>query len=534
MPRLETAAGARTTRRLPRGFWGLARIGRGRRRRRSRCARVSASGAVEEAALAHDPGRRAGRAAAAARRWSRSAWPPASRRSTLFRRQVESIRAQTHDRLGLRDQRRLLGARALRRDAARCSATTRASCSRASRTAARLLPQLRARAGAGARRRALRRARRPGRRAGTRTSSRRCWRELGDAQLVYSDARVGRRRRPRARRHATGAARSNNHSNLLSLLVANSVTGAASLFPRRAARRRAAVPARPVRALPRPLARARGALRSATSRSSSGRSTTTSSTATRRSGTPPRTACRRMRERLDVAAPRPARADPAVAHALLRRRLPAAAVHDGPAAALRRRGWRAAKRRALERFERADRSLAALAGLCAGAARRSCWAGGRDTLGAEWMLAHALRLAPAARRRPRATAPHPLRCGSTRCRRPAFDPRPGARAPAEPAVRAIAEKIAPLRLAVRDGAPRRVNLLDPVDRPPALLRGLHRQVQPRAAAGGARRARADRHRRPRRRAAARAGGATSRPTAGSTGCSTRSRSSSGASRRASR
>ena len=44
---------------------------------------------------------------------------------------------------------------------------------------------------------------------------------------------------------------------------------------------------------------------------------------------------------------------------------------------------------------------------------------------------------------------------------PAFDPRPGARAPAEPAVRVIAEKITPLRWAAADGAPRRVNLLIP-------------------------------------------------------------------------
>ena len=82
-----------------------------------------------------------------------------------------------------------------------------------------------------------------------------------------------------------------------------------------------------------------------------------------------------------------------------------------------------------------------------------------DTLGAEWMLAHAFvwrRLLTASTR----DAP-------TRLARldslppPAFDPRPGARAPAEPAVRAIAEKIAPLRLAVSDDAPRRVNLLIP-------------------------------------------------------------------------
>ena len=118
----------------------------------------------------------------------------------------------------------------------------------------------------------------------------------------------------------------------------------------------------------------------------------------------------------------------------------------------------AAKRRALERFERADRSPPRSPG--------SRWRGAqellgrrRDTLGAEWMLAHAF----AWRRLLSATTRDP----PTRFARldslppPAFDPRPGARAPAEPAVRAIAEKIAPLRLAVSDDAPRRVNLLIP-------------------------------------------------------------------------
>jgi hypothetical protein len=42
-----------------------------------------------------------------------------------------------------------------------------------------------------------------------------------------------------------------------------------------------------------------------------------------------------------------------------------------------------------------------------------------------------------------------------------LDPRPGGRAPAEPVVRRLGDKIAPLRLAVRDDAPRRVNLLIP-------------------------------------------------------------------------
>ena len=54
--------------------------------------------------------------------------------------------------------------------------------------------------------------------------------ELGTAQLVYSDARVVDED-GRVRADTYWGTRSNNHSDLQSLLVANSVTGAASLFP---------------------------------------------------------------------------------------------------------------------------------------------------------------------------------------------------------------------------------------------------------------------------------------------------------------
>jgi hypothetical protein len=83
----------------------------------------------------------------------------------------------------------------------------------------------------------------------------------------------------------------------------------------------------------------------------------------------------------------------------------------------------------------------------------------RDTLGAEWMLFHAFawRRALAASARDRPT--RHLRLDALPP--PVLDPRAGARQPAEPAARTIAEKIAPLRLAVRDDAPRRVNLLIP-------------------------------------------------------------------------
>ena len=55
--------------------------------------------------------------------------------------------------------------------------------------------------------------------------------EVGDARLVYSDARVVRPGGELVAGTYWGR-RANNHDDLLSLLVANAVTGAASLFPR--------------------------------------------------------------------------------------------------------------------------------------------------------------------------------------------------------------------------------------------------------------------------------------------------------------
>ena len=55
--------------------------------------------------------------------------------------------------------------------------------------------------------------------------------EIGDAQLVYSDARVVDGHGD-VISNTYWSRRRNNHDDLLSLLVANSVTGAASLFRR--------------------------------------------------------------------------------------------------------------------------------------------------------------------------------------------------------------------------------------------------------------------------------------------------------------
>ena len=82
-----------------------------------------------------------------------------------------------------------------------------------------------------------------------------------------------------------------------------------------------------------------------------------------------------------------------------------------------------------------------------------------QTLGAEWMLSLALvwrrLLALTARDRPQRA----LRLDAVPPT--VLDPRPGAHDPGDPDLRAVAEKIAPLRLAVRAGALERVNLLIP-------------------------------------------------------------------------
>jgi glycosyltransferase involved in cell wall biosynthesis len=114
------------------------------------------------------------------------------------------------------------------------------------------------------------------------------------------------------------------------------------------------------------------------------------------------------------------------------------------------------KRKTLERFIAADRSPAVLS--------RMAWRGAREllgtpeTLGAEWMLFHALAwrrlLAASARERPQA-----------RLRLDALPPstliQPPGRRSQPDAVHVIAEKLAPLRWSPTSGAPRRVNLLIP-------------------------------------------------------------------------
>ena len=319
--------------------------------------------------------------------------------------------------------------------------------------------------------------------------------ELGDAQLVYSDARVvdgdGR-----VLADSYWGRRSNNHSDLLVAAGGELGDRRRLALPGLAAARRAAVPARAVRALPRPLARARGAL--------ARRHRVRRAAALRLRPARRRDARARRREphagdarAAGGGAPRPARADPAVAHALLRRRLPAAAVHGDPAAAAVAAdgAGQAAGARAL----RARRPLAPRAG-GADLARRAGAAGPAPRHARRRVDARPrLRLAAAADGH-RARRADPLRAARLAA---TARVRPAARRPcARGAGRARDRRED--RAAAARGERRRAAAgqpAHPLDRPAALLRGLHRQVQPRAAAGGARRAGADRHRRPRRRAA---------------------------------
>ena len=115
-------------------------------------------------------------------------------------------------------------------------------------------------------------------------------------------------------------------------------------------------------------------------------------------------------------------------------------------------------RRALERFDRADRSRLPLARLAALGARELLGQR-RETLGGEWLLLHAFgwrhlidanaRDVPQKLVRLDAVPPAPR------------DPTPEARTEGAAVVRALDDKIAPLRLDVRADAPPRVNLLVP-------------------------------------------------------------------------
>ncbi len=277
---------------------------------------------------------------------------------------------------------------------------------------------------------------------------------IGDAQLVYSDQRVIARD-GEVMSDTYWSTRRNNHDDLLSLLVANSVTGAASLLRRELLDD--VLPFPPAQfahfhdhwvAL---VARALG--RDRLRRPS--RCTTTSSTATRRSGTRPPTSASRCGERIAD------QRDP-------RERVRMWRLHyfvDVAGCSRSRRSCDCAAARAMSRRKRldlwrvesADRSLRSAAAL--GAARAARAARHQpETLGAEWMLFHAFAwrrlLAASARERPQRRLRLDAVPPPSLALKPASVRRPGA-------ADAIADKIAPLDLAVSDDEPARINLLIP-------------------------------------------------------------------------
>ena len=116
------------------------------------------------------------------------------------------------------------------------------------------------------------------------------------------------------------------------------------------------------------------------------------------------------------------------------------------------------KRRALERFMRADRSLRPTGWLLARSLRELT--GKPETLGAElgMFFAFAWRHAVGRQAR-RGDSPRRLRLDTRPP--PKLALKPGNRGPDSPTLRVINEKLAPLQLAVRDDAPERVNILIP-------------------------------------------------------------------------
>jgi glycosyltransferase involved in cell wall biosynthesis len=275
---------------------------------------------------------------------------------------------------------------------------------------------------------------------------------IGDAQLVYSDARIVDRDGALIS-ETYWTTRENNHSDMTSLLIANAVTGAASLLRRDLLER----------ALPFPpgqfshyhdhwlglCARAAGEIRFVDEplydyvqhgEAFLGHAPVQHmhgiGSRVRRIGRDPRDRVRRWRMHYFVD---------------LCRLYQFATV-------LLERFPETTSRRQLERFLRSDRSLAGPAMLAARGARELV-ARRPQTLGAEWMLFCALVW----RRLLRATAGRPP---DARLRLDALPPPTLAQGPARgglaaPQLRSIAEKIAPLELTVAADAPRRVNLLIP-------------------------------------------------------------------------
>jgi glycosyltransferase involved in cell wall biosynthesis len=278
---------------------------------------------------------------------------------------------------------------------------------------------------------------------------------IGPAELVYSDARIisptGELIAP-----SYWLRRRNNHTNLVSLLVANSVTGAASLFRRRILE--FALPFPPsqfahyhdhwlglvalamggIEYVDRPLYDYVQHRTAALGHAAANRITPLRERLGRVRDDPrERVRVNRMRYFVDVMRLQ------AVAAVLELRCAPQMSPEN---------------RNALRRFLALEDSPAALAWFSARAATELARTR-PETLGAEWELLQALlwrRMLSASAR------PRPQRRLRLDALPPAsLAPRASRPVPAVPEVRAIAEKIAPLELSVAETAPRRVNILIP-------------------------------------------------------------------------
>lgn len=277
---------------------------------------------------------------------------------------------------------------------------------------------------------------------------------LGEAQLVYSDARVIDRA-GHVQSDTYWPTRRNNHRDLLSVLVANSVTGAASLLRRELLDHALPFP-------PAQFAHFHDHWLALTALSlgdiefvqeplydyvQHGGAALGHAAANRMLALRDRVAALRRDPRERVRMWR------LHYYVDVGRLMQCAAILD------QRCGPRmdAGKRRQLQRFVSADSSSLALANLWRRGLRELV--GRPETLGAEWMLAYAFTwrrlLAFSARERPI----RGLRLDSLPP--PDLALAPGEQTPDSPRTREIAEKIAPLRLAISELAPKRVNLLVP-------------------------------------------------------------------------
>jgi glycosyltransferase involved in cell wall biosynthesis len=280
-------------------------------------------------------------------------------------------------------------------------------------------------------------------------------REIGDAQLVYSDARIVDSE-GRVLSDTYWQTRRNNHDDIASVLMANSVTGAASLFRRELLD--SALPFPPgqfhhfhdhwlglaalalgdVEFVERPLYDYTQHGDAVLGHENANRMT--------RLGERLRGWRRPLRDRVRLW-----RLTYFVDACRLLQLATILELRCGERMA-------AAKRRSLERFVRADRSPVPLGWLAARAARE--FAGRPETLGAELglLFGFAWRHAVTASVRV-GTPPRPVRLDSRPPARLAL--KPGRRGPEPETLRVIHEKLSPLDFALRDDAPERVNVLIP-------------------------------------------------------------------------